>query len=234
MSDRLEASAPAGSGEGRDPGALWEFWIDRGGTFTDVIARRPGGSYQTLKLLSENPDLYEDAAVEAVRRLMGLPEGAQPPGERIAALKMGTTVATNALLERRGAKTLFVTTQGFADSLLIGDQSRPDIFALDILRPDPLYTEVLEAHERLDAWGDEVSRQRRSEHEVLVIGGGMSGVLAAIRLQEAGIPFLVIEKNASVGGTWFENRYPGARCDVSVAAGWSQPPFSAASSITPR
>jgi 5-oxoprolinase (ATP-hydrolysing) len=135
-------------------GGLWEFWIDRGGTFTDVIARRPDGSYQTLKLLSENPDLYQDAAVEAVRRLMDLPPGTPPPRDRIAAVKMGATVATNALLERRGAKTLFVTTAGFADALLIGDQSRPDIFALDIVRPSPLYAEVLEVAERIDAFGD--------------------------------------------------------------------------------
>lgn len=137
-----------------DDQGQWEFWIDRGGTFTDVIARRPDGSYQTLKLLSENPDLYKDAAVEAVRRMMELAPDAPPPGDRIAAVKMGTTVATNALLERNGAPTVFVTTQGFADALNIGDQSRPDIFALDIARPAPLHIDVVEAVERIDAWGD--------------------------------------------------------------------------------
>ncbi len=132
----------------------WEFWIDRGGTFTDVIARRPDGSLETLKLLSDNPDLYKDAAVEAVRRLMGLGKGEPVPGNRIAAVKMGSTVATNALLERRGARTLFVTTKGFGDALLIGDQTRPDIFALHIDKAAVLHAEVLEIEERVSAFGD--------------------------------------------------------------------------------
>ncbi|MCG8441881.1 MAG: hydantoinase B/oxoprolinase family protein [Caulobacterales bacterium] len=133
---------------------LWEFWIDRGGTFTDVIARAPGGRIETLKLLSESKGVYEDAAVEAVRRLMGLAHDAPVPGARIAAVKMGTTVATNALLERRGAATAFVTTEGFGDLLDIGDQARPDIFALDIEKPTPLHSYVVEARERLNVWGD--------------------------------------------------------------------------------
>jgi 5-oxoprolinase (ATP-hydrolysing) len=182
MSESLEAG-PVGA-DAR--AGSWEFWIDRGGTFTDVIARRPDGSYQTLKLLSENPDVYDDAAVEAVRRLMDLPEGTDPPGARIAAVKMGTTVATNALLERRGAKTLFVTTQGFADALVIGDQSRPDIFALDIVRPDPLYTEVLEAVERIDAWGDVlISLDEDSAREGLAAARARGCVSAAICLLHA-------------------------------------------------
>ncbi|MBO6765151.1 hydantoinase B/oxoprolinase family protein [Maricaulis sp.] len=123
----------------------WEFWIDRGGTFTDVIGRAPDGRLQALKLLSESPD-YPDAATEGVRRLSG--------GEPVAAVKMGTTVATNALLERKGARTLFLVTQGFADLLVIGDQTRPDIFALDLSRPDPLYDRVVEIAERLDAEGE--------------------------------------------------------------------------------
>ncbi|GLK50559.1 hydantoinase B/oxoprolinase family protein [Maricaulis virginensis] len=123
----------------------WEFWIDRGGTFTDVIGRAPDGRLQALKLLSESPD-YPDAATEGVRRLSG--------GEPVAAVKMGTTVATNALLERKGARTLFLVTQGFADLLVIGDQTRPDIFALDLTRPDPLYDRVVEIAERLDAEGE--------------------------------------------------------------------------------
>ena len=122
----------------------WEFWIDRGGTFTDVIGRAPDGRLHALKLLSESPD-YPDAATEGVRRLSG--------GEPVGAVKMGTTVATNALLERKGARTLFLVTKGFADLLVIGDQTRPDIFALDLKRPDPLYDRVVEIDERLDADG---------------------------------------------------------------------------------
>ncbi|WP_339741740.1 hydantoinase/oxoprolinase N-terminal domain-containing protein, partial [uncultured Maricaulis sp.] len=122
----------------------WEFWIDRGGTFTDVIGRGPDGRLHPLKLLSESPD-YPDAASEGVRRLAA--------GAAVGSVKMGTTVATNALLERKGAKTLFLVTRGFADLLVIGDQTRPDIFALDIQRPDPLYTRVVEVDERLDASG---------------------------------------------------------------------------------
>ena len=109
----------------------WSFSIDRGGTFTDVIGRAPDGQVQTLKLLSSSPS-YEDAAVEAMRRLLGVAPGAPFPASRVAAIRMGTTVATNALLERKGAKTLLVTTRGFADALTIGDQARPDLFALNI------------------------------------------------------------------------------------------------------
>ncbi len=134
----------------------WTFWIDRGGTFTDVIGRAPDGGERTLKLLSAS-DAYPDAAVEAMRRLMGAAPGAPFPAGRVAAIKMGTTVATNALLERRGAKTLLVVTRGFADALLIGDQARPDLFALDVARPAPLYAGVVEADERLAADGSVVA-----------------------------------------------------------------------------
>ena len=131
------------------------MWIDRGGTFTDVITQDPDGRIRTLKLLSTNP-AYEDAAVEGMRRLLGVAPGAPFPAEQVSAIKMGTTVATNALLERRGAKTLFVTTQGFADALLIGDQTRPDLFTLTLARPAPLYAGAVEADERLDAEGQVV------------------------------------------------------------------------------
>jgi len=128
------------------------FWIDRGGTFTDVIGRWDDGVEVSLKLLSASP-AYEDAAVEAMRRILDVAPGAPFPAARVEAIKMGTTVATNALLERRGAKTLFVTTEGFADALLIGDQTRPELFALNIDRPAPLYAGVVEAVERLAADG---------------------------------------------------------------------------------
>ncbi|MEK7431408.1 MAG: hydantoinase B/oxoprolinase family protein [Pseudomonadota bacterium] len=131
---------------------LWSFWIDRGGTFTDVIAHADDGEEVSLKLLSASPS-YEDAAVEAMRRVLGAEAGEPFPAARVRAIKMGTTVATNALLERAGARTLLVTTQGFADALVIGDQARPDLFALNIVRPGPLYEGVIEARERLAADG---------------------------------------------------------------------------------
>jgi 5-oxoprolinase (ATP-hydrolysing) len=135
--------------------ARWNFWIDRGGTFTDVIGLDPQGREHTLKLLSSSPT-YPDAAVEAMRRLLGAGAGRPFPADRVEAIKMGTTVATNALLERKGARTLLVATRGFADALVIGDQSRPDLFALDIIRPEPLYSGVIEADERLAADGSVV------------------------------------------------------------------------------
>ncbi len=133
----------------------WNFWIDRGGTFTDVIAGAPDGQECSLKLPSK-AIAYEDAAVEAMRRLMGVAPGAPFPAERVAAIRMGTTVATNTLLERSGAKTLFVTTAGFADALIIGDQTRPSLFALDIVKVAPLHAGVVEAKERLGADGKAV------------------------------------------------------------------------------
>ncbi|WP_374579716.1 hydantoinase/oxoprolinase family protein, partial [Phenylobacterium sp.] len=131
---------------------LWSFWIDRGGTFTDVIAQASDGEETSLKLLSASP-AYEDAAVEAMRRVLRAAPGEPFPAHRVAAIKMGTTVATNALLERAGATTLLVVTTGFADALTIGDQARPDLFALDIERPAPLHAGVVEAAERLAADG---------------------------------------------------------------------------------
>ncbi|HSV03735.1 MAG TPA: hydantoinase B/oxoprolinase family protein [Phenylobacterium sp.] len=130
----------------------WSFWIDRGGTFTDVIGRAPDGIETSLKLLSASA-AYADAAVEGMRRILGVAPGAPFPAGEVEAIKMGTTVATNALLERAGARTLFVTTQGFGDALIIGDQARPELFALNIHRPPPLYAGVIEARERLDAEG---------------------------------------------------------------------------------
>ena len=131
----------------------WEFWIDRGGTFTDVIGRRPDGRLVTHKLLSENPEAYRDAAVHGIRHLLGLKAGEQIPSERIAAVKMGTTVATNALLERKGDRTLLVITKGFRDALRIGYQARPKIFAKHIIKPDMLYERVVEVDERVLADG---------------------------------------------------------------------------------
>src|SRR4029077_10690086 len=131
----------------------WEFWIDRGGTFTDVIGRRPDGALVTHKLLSENPEAYRDAAVHGIRHLLGLKAGEAIPGRRIAAVKMGTTVATNALLERKGDRTLLLITKGFRDALRIGYQARPKIFAKHIIKPDMLYERVVEVDERVRADG---------------------------------------------------------------------------------
>ncbi|WP_437321690.1 hydantoinase B/oxoprolinase family protein [Sorangium sp. So ce385] len=134
----------------------WQFWIDRGGTFTDIVARRPDGSLTTAKLLSENPEQYADAAVEGVRRLLGLPPGRAITPAEVACVKMGTTVATNALLERKGDRTALVTTRGFRDALRIGYQNRPRLFDRHIVLHDLLYERVIEARERVDARGEVV------------------------------------------------------------------------------
>ena len=131
----------------------WEFWIDRGGTFTDVVGRRPDGTLAAHKLLSENPEAYGDAAVQGIRNLLGLKAGEPIPSGLVGAVKMGTTVATNALLERRGARTLLVTTKGFRDALKIGYQARPKIFARHIVKPDMLFERVIEVGERVRADG---------------------------------------------------------------------------------
>src|SRR6201997_3285671 len=133
--------------------ARWDFCIARGGTFTDVVARRPDGSLVAHKLLSENPEAYRDAAVQGIRDLLGLKPGAPIPPGRIGAVKMGTTVATNALLERKGERTLLVTTRGFRDALKIGYQARPKIFARHIVKPDMLFERVVEVAERVRADG---------------------------------------------------------------------------------
>ncbi len=112
---------------------LWDFWIDRGGTFTDVVARDPAGRIHATKLLSENPGAYRDAAVEAIRRTLGVPTGAPLPAGLVGTVKMGTTVATNALLERKGERTALLITRGFRDALRIGYQARPDIFAKKVV-----------------------------------------------------------------------------------------------------
>src|SRR5690349_16211458 len=137
-----------------NPGAkTWDFWIDRGGTFTDVIGRRPDGSLVAHKLLSENPEAYSDAATQGIRDLLGLKKGEAIPAGKVGAIKMGTTVATNALLERKGERTLLVITKGFRDALKIGYQARPNIFARHIIKPDMLYERVAEVDERVRADG---------------------------------------------------------------------------------
>ena len=131
----------------------WDFWIDRGGTFTDVVGRRPDGTLTAHKLLSENPEAYRDAAVQGIRDLLGLARGEPIPAGRVGAVKMGTTVATNALLERKGDRTLLLTTKGFRDALRIGYQARPKIFAKHIIKPEMLFEQVFEVDERVRADG---------------------------------------------------------------------------------
>ncbi len=132
----------------------WQFWIDRGGTFTDIVAKRPDGGLTTHKLLSENPEHYKDAAIQGIRDLIGLGPGEPIPEEAIRVVKMGTTVGTNALLERKGVATALVTTAGLGDQLRIGYQARPDIFARNIVLPEMLYRRVAEIPERVSAVGE--------------------------------------------------------------------------------
>lgn len=134
----------------------WQFWIDRGGTFTDIVARRPDGQLVTHKLLSENPEQYRDAAVAGIRHLLGVAAGDPLPAARVEAVKMGTTVATNALLERKGEPTALAITRGFRDALRIAYQNRPRLFDRHIVLPELLYAQVVEIDERMGAHGDVV------------------------------------------------------------------------------
>ncbi|HHL43429.1 MAG TPA: 5-oxoprolinase, partial [Hellea balneolensis] len=136
------------------PKTKWRFYIDRGGSFTDVIARSPDGTLLSTKLLSENPENYDDAALEAIRRFLKTPKSQPLPTDMIESVKIGTTVATNALLERKGAPVALVMTKGLRDALDIAYQARADIFALNIQKPAPFYERVIEAHERMDANGN--------------------------------------------------------------------------------
>ena len=147
-------NAPASQTAGQPK---WQFWIDRGGTFTDIVARKPDGSLVTHKLLSENPERYADAAIQGIRELLDVPAGEKIPGEKIEAVKMGTTVATNALLERKGDRTALVTTKGFRDSLRLAYQNRPRLFDRNIKLPEMLYESVIEADGRFDAQGEELT-----------------------------------------------------------------------------
>src|SRR5436190_7244235 len=153
---------------------LWDFWIDRGGTFTDVVGRQPDGTLIAHKLLSENPEAYSDAAVQGIRDLLGLKagEGIQPG--RVGAVKMGTTVATNALLERKGERTLLLITKGFRDALKIGYQARPKIFARHIIKPQMLYERVVEVDERVRADGTV-----EKEPDLAAVRAELSAALAA-------------------------------------------------------
>lgn len=135
----------------------WRFWVDRGGTFTDVIALTPNNTIKTTKLLSDNPSCYADAVVAGIRRMMALDEHVEIPSGRIRCVHVGTTVATNALLQRKGAKTALVTSRGFKDCLAIAYQQRPDLFSLNIEKPDKLYAVAVETSQRRSVDGDKLS-----------------------------------------------------------------------------
>ena len=142
---------------------MWQFWIDRGGTFTDIVARKPDGSIIIDKLLSENSDIYKDAAIAGIKKILNLNIEDKIPVDKISAVKMGTTVATNALLERKGDRTLLLITEGFGDLLRIGYQNRPLLFDLNINLPELLYDRVVEVSERLDANGNVLKHLNEKE-----------------------------------------------------------------------
>jgi len=152
-------------------GQKWQFWIDRGGTFTDIVARDPDGRLTTHKLLSENPGRYSDAAIAGIKALLGIPLDAPIPLGRIGAVKMGTTVATNALLERKGERTLLLVNRGFADALRIGNQARPRLFDLAITLPTMLYEAVLEVSGRVGVDGEEIEHldETAARHELAAV-----------------------------------------------------------------
>ncbi|OSQ38407.1 hydantoinase B/oxoprolinase family protein [Thalassospira mesophila] len=143
--------------------AKWQFWVDRGGTFTDIVARKPDGTLLTHKLLSENPERYKDAAIQGIRELLNVAPGDDIPAHLIEAVKMGTTVATNALLERKGDRTVLVTTAGFRDALRIAYQNRPRLFDRNVKLPESLYEQVIEAAERFNAQGEELTALDRDQ-----------------------------------------------------------------------
>jgi len=135
----------------------WQFWIDRGGTFTDIVAKHPDGSLHTKKLLSENPEAYEDAALQGIREFLNIKSKDPIPSDRVKIIKMGTTVATNALLERKGEPTVLAITEGLGDILEIGHQARPDTFALNIKKPSLLFSEIVQIKERIKEDGSIVT-----------------------------------------------------------------------------
>ncbi|HEY7799956.1 MAG TPA: hydantoinase/oxoprolinase family protein, partial [Hyphomonadaceae bacterium] len=216
--------------------AGWHFWIDRGGTFTDVVARAPAGQEIVRKLLSEAPGRYADAAVEAITSI--LRENGAGTAD-IAAIKMGTTVATNALLERRGAKVVLVVTAGFADALEIGSQARPDIFARHIVKPDLLHSQVIEARERVTAEGEVLvpldEAHARAELQRAHAGGVRSCAIACLhgwahpaherRIAEIAreIGFTQVSVSSEISGLI---KYVG-RTDTTVADAYLSPVLNA-------
>mgnify|MGYP000893468200 CR=1 FL=1 len=175
----------------------WQFWIDRGGTFTDVVAKRPDGSLTTHKLLSENPEQYRDAAVAGIRHLLGLKPGEPVTPAQVECVKMGTTVATNALLERKGERTLLVTTRGFRDALRIAYQNRPRLFDRHIVLPELLYSEVIEATERGAAEGEVVQALDLGALRTALVAAHASGLRSVAIVFMHGYRFTEHEKQAA-------------------------------------
>jgi 5-oxoprolinase (ATP-hydrolysing) len=175
----------------------WEFWIDRGGTFTDVIGKAPDGVLHIEKLLSENPRQYEDAAIEGIRRLLNLTCGQPLTAERIAWVKMGTTVATNALLERKGERTLLLITQGFKDALRIATQARPRLFDRELVLPELLYERVAEVRERVGAHGEVIQALDEPHLEDLLRQGFAEGFRAVAIVFMHGYRYSVHETRAA-------------------------------------
>ncbi|MEB3321667.1 MAG: hydantoinase/oxoprolinase family protein, partial [Synechococcaceae cyanobacterium] len=204
--------------------AGWRFWIDRGGTFTDVVAVSPEGRLTVRKVLSVQPDRPGDPAVGAIRDLLGVAEGDALPGERIAEVRLGTTVATNALLERRGAPVLLLINRGLADLLPIGDQHRPDLFALRIVKPDPLHDRVIEVGGRLAADGAEV--------EPLVLDAALEAVL--LRARAAGIASCAVALLHAVRNPAHERRLGERLAQLGFAPVVLSHRVSAAPRLVPR
>lgn len=175
----------------------WQFWIDRGGTFTDIVARRPDGTLTTAKLLSENPEQYRDAAVEGIRRLLGLKPGEAISPTQVECVKMGTTVATNALLERKGDRTLLVTSRGFRDALRIAYQARPRLFDRHIVLPELLYEQVIEADERVGAHGELVQPLDEAALKKQLLTAYNSGIRAVAIVFMHGYRYTAHEKAAA-------------------------------------
>ena len=185
----------------------WQFWIDRGGTFTDVVGCAPDGSLHTDKLLSENPSQYLDAAVEGIRRLLGLGLGEPITPQRVACVKMGTTVATNALLERKGERTLLVITRGFRDALRIATQARPRLFDRRIVLPELLYERVIEAAERVGARGEIIEPLDEAALQAALEGAYAAGIRACAIVFLHGYRYIEHELTAEgiarrAGFTW--------------------------------
>jgi len=158
--------------------AKWDFWVDRGGTFTDIVARTPDGELKAHKLLSENPEAYPDAAIQGIRHLMGVAKSDRIPSDKIATVKMGTTVATNALLERKGDRVLLLTNTGFADALEIGYQARPRLFDREIRKPELLYEQVAEIPGRFLSDGTEEQSFDANQTEDVLLAAYDTGIRA--------------------------------------------------------
>ncbi|WP_159994373.1 hydantoinase B/oxoprolinase family protein [Roseomonas sp. 18066] len=199
--------------------AGWQFWVDRGGTFTDIVARDPAGRLSTSKLLSENPDRYSDAAVAGIRACLGLGEGEAIPPGTIEAVKMGTTVATNALLERKGERVLLLVNPGFADALRIGNQARPRLFDLDVRLPSLLHARAVEIGGRLAADGAEVAALDEDAARAALRAGFDDGFRAvAIVLMHA----------------WLEPAHERRLGEIAREAGFTQVSLSHQASPLPR